>query len=399
MPAFRKERGPGIEGLDFYRILGDDVLRLPAGAVARRLRRTVSLAPLRSLSVSEFSFSFGNLSRVREALKLQILPYAATGSVELFPTPLERTSRSCRGLAWYVASGELGFPAPPLEVENLVWPAPLPLVSEIGTEGVTMWVDEENVCSLLWEEGLPSLYRWRPRDKATPESELSWLDNYCRSRNGELKASFVWDATQSDPSTLLGIIDRSLKVCPWISTVNLSTLALSSAMGLERAVGLLSNVAGWALVLGLFVLGGNALRWNRAQQDLFQTRELASDLYKKTFEPDRTGRVPDPLRLARDILAERAGDAEDGTLEDALSELGVIFTENPSMNVTLDILRYNAEGLNCTGSAPDMTTVLAFRKAWEARADLVQVENTQNVPGLGYRFDLRVRGLTPSGQQ
>lgn len=38
-----------------------------------------------------------------------------------------------------------------------------------------------------------------------------------------------------------------------------------------------------------------------------------------------------------------------------------------------------------------MSTVLTFRKAWEGRAALSQLDNTQSVPGLGYRFDLRVR--------
>ena len=102
--------------------------------------------------------------------------------------------------------------------------------------------------------------------------------------------------------------------------------------------------------------------------------------------------IANPVTLARDRIAElRGSDAEGRSLEDALAELGSVFSENPSMDVTLDVLRYNAEGLDCTGSAPDMSTVLTFRKAWEGRAALSQLDNTQSVPGLGYRFDLRVR--------
>ena len=59
--------------------------------------------------------------------------------------------------------------------------------------------------------------------------------------------------------------------------------------------------------------------------------------------------------------------------------------------ITIDIVRYNADGIDCTGVAPDMTTALNFRKAWEDKANLVQVDNTQFVSGIGYRFDLRVR--------
>ncbi len=78
-----------------------------------------------------------------------------------------------------------------------------------------------------------------------------------------------------------------------------------------------------------------------------------------------------------------------------LADLGEIYRESrgsgSSMDIRLDIIRYNSEGIDCTGSAPDMTTILNFRKSWEGRAQLSQVDNTQFVSGIGYRFDLRVR--------
>ena len=61
------------------------------------------------------------------------------------------------------------------------------------------------------------------------------------------------------------------------------------------------------------------------------------------------------------------------------------------MDITLDIIRYNSEGLDCNGTAPDMSTILTFRRAWEGKASVAQVDNTQFVSGIGYRFDLRIR--------
>ena len=74
-----------------------------------------------------------------------------------------------------------------------------------------------------------------------------------------------------------------------------------------------------------------------------------------------------------------------------MADLGEIFGEEQHKTVTLDVIRYNSEGFDCTGTAPDMTTVLNFRKAWEDRDNKAQVDNTQFVAGIGYRFDLRVR--------
>ena len=383
-----------FESIDLYRAVGGALRRVSSAPPSRRSQAAV-LVPMRSLSISSFTFPFGSVMRVREALRLQNLPLlscASTGGMELFPTVLERSPRSSAGVAWYVATAELDVPELPT-LSPLVWPAPLPLVSKVDGTGVTLWADEENLCSLLWSEGRPVLCRWRSRTAGSAESELAWYDRYCKEQALERGESFILDATKPESlEALTGIVRESLARYPWIGTVNLSRTALEGAVGLERSVRLLTRVAGWALLLGVLVLTGNVLRWNQARSGAESARSRSEALYRETFDAERTGRISNPVALARDRLAElRGSDAEGKSLEDTLAELGTIFTENPSMDVTLDVLRYNAEGLDCTGSAPDMSTVLAFRKAWEGRAALSQLDNTQSVPGLGYRFDLRVR--------
>lgn len=384
-----------LDNIDFHRLAAGTLQRVSPVPPSRRVRRAVILVPMRSLSVSAFAFPFGSVMRVREALRLQTLPFlsgAQAGGMELFPTVLERTPRSSAGMVWYASAAELDVPELPA-LPSLVWPAPLPLVSRVGGTGVTLWADEENLCSLLWNDGRPVLCRWCARAKGTPESELAWYDRYCRSQELERGESFVLDATKPEALREVGAIAReSLALYPWIGTVNLSRTALEGAMGLERSVRLLTRVAGWVLLMGALVLTGNVLRWHQVRSGAEAVRARSEALYREAFEPGRTGRIGNPVTLARDRIAElRGSDAEGRSLEDVLAELGGVFAENPSMDVTLDVLRYNAEGLDCTGSAPDMSTVLTFRKAWEGRAALSQLDNTQSVPGLGYRFDLRVR--------
>ena len=385
-----------LENIDLHRVAGGTLRRVSAVPPSRRVRRAAVLVPMRSLSVSPFLFPFGSVMRVREALRLQTLPFlscAPAGGMELFPTVLERTPRSSSGVVWYASAAELDFPEPPAGLSTLVWPAPLPLVSRVGGTGVTLWADEENLCSLLWSEGRPVLCRWRSRSAGSAESEFAWYDRYCRAQELERGDSFALDATDpKDLESLGGIVRESLARYPWIGTVNLSRTALEGAVGLERAVRLLTRVAGWALLLGVLVLTGGVLKWYQARGGAETARLRSEALYREAFDAERTGRIANPVTLARDRIAElRGNDAEGRSLEDALAELGSVFSENPSMDVTLDVLRYNAEGLDCTGSAPDMSTVLTFRKAWEGRAALSQLDNTQSVPGLGYRFDLRVR--------
>ncbi len=163
-------------------------------------------------------------------------------------------------------------------------------------------------------------------------------------------------------------------------------------MGLERSVRLLTRVACWVLLMGGLVLTGSLLRWNQLQHKTEAVRERSEALYREVFDPAHTGRIGNPVSLARDKIAALQGGVSEGRgLDGAVADLGEVFAENTSLDVVVDVLRYNAEGLDFTGSAPDMSTVLTFRKAWEGRASLSQLDNTQSVSGVGYRFDLRVR--------
>ena len=48
-------------------------------------RNSITLAPMRSLSLETFTFPFSNTTKIREALRLQVMPFAAAGELEIFP--------------------------------------------------------------------------------------------------------------------------------------------------------------------------------------------------------------------------------------------------------------------------------------------------------------------------
>jgi hypothetical protein len=389
-----------FENADFFRVTGEKATKITSSFTPKRVRHTVSVTPLKSVAIAPFSFPFNNILRVREALKLQVLPYAAAGGMELFPSLLEKTPRGSSGVAWFVPSRELENVTPPMaQVENRVWPAPLPLVSKVKGEGVTFWLDEDNICSMLWRAGVPVLYRWKPREHVaegqlsfTLESERSWYEAYCKSKGEETGEIFALDATQPSALTEFSVIVRaSLELCPWIGDVNLSRSAFDNALVLERAVRSLSRVASWFLVIGLLALAGNGLRYYEAQGSIDELRNRSSELYRSTFDPSRTGRISDPLGLALSKVAELRGGATEGRLlNEVFADLGTILEQNPSMDVTLDSVRYNLEGIDYTGSTPDMETAQEFRRAWVEQANAGPL-NLQNAPGVGYRFDLSVK--------
>ena len=64
-----------LENIDLHRVAGGALRRVSAMPPSRRIRRAAVLVPMRSLSVSSFAFPFGSVVRVREALRLQTLPF------------------------------------------------------------------------------------------------------------------------------------------------------------------------------------------------------------------------------------------------------------------------------------------------------------------------------------
>ena len=386
--------------------VAEDVMRRTVKLVSSAgdsRKNVITLVPMKSLSLEDFTLPFSNSTKIREALRLQVLPFSAAGELELFPVVINKTGRGVNGIAWYVSPEELDIPAYAYGRgdSGKIWPAPLPFISELakynGT-GVTMWIDEENICSLLWQENKPVLYRWRKNTGDGAESkEISWYDSYCKAREIDRGGTFAVNAAgdvddDEVDEDFCEMVNESVNICPWIKTVNLSRSALQGARNLERTVQLLTRVALWLLVLGAITLGAGLLRWNQVNEQIQEVRTRSENFYRQTFDPERTGRISNPVTLARDKIAELSGTKTEGhPLEEILADIGDVFTVVSSHDITLDIVRYNSEGIDCTGTGPDMSTILNFRKAWEDRGINAQVSNTQFVAGIGYRFEMRVR--------
>ena len=418
----RKSRTENFSDTEFRRILdakhtihddesGEDreiitktVKTLTSGSSTRK--HFINLVPMKSLSLEDFSFPFSSSTRISSALGLQVMPFTAAGTLELFPITISRSGRGASGIVWYVSPDELNIPALSYDSSSgKTWPAPLPFISQLESyngNGVTMWIDEENICSLLWQNNKPVLYRWRKLiDEHSEEKELAWYDSYCIAEELERGGNFVvnvsmddggYDDDEDEDDTFSEIVADSVRICPWISNVNLSRSALEGARDLERTVRLSTRVACWLLGLGVIALTAGILRWNQIDSQVQEVRARSENYYKQTFDPQRTGRISNPVTLARDKIAELTGTSGPShPIEEVLADLGEIFADTKSLDVTIDVIRYNSEGIDCTGTAPDMSTVLNFRKAWEERNNMAQVDNTQFVAGIGYRFDLRVR--------
>ncbi len=367
---------------------------VPLVQAARPSAPNIILAAIHSLTVENFTLPFSSKAKIASTLRTRTLPYQMAGSLELFTSIISTHAKSTSGLAWYCSRSELethtSLTAGP---SSVTWPAPLPLVSQLpGGTGVTLWTDGYCTASMLWQSYAPVLYRW---SRHTPAQELSWYEHYCKSTGNteqDSLPSFVLDARETDGQALRTIVQASAAQCEWISGVNLSITALEDVHALEGVVKKLTVCCVSAAVCGGILLGAGMLRLMQERSIAESFRARSEAVYREVFEPARTGRISNPVMLARDRIASLTERGASGrTFAQVVGDLGRIWSEGTSLDVRLDIIRYNSEGLDCTGTAHDMGSVLAFRKAWEERGVTATVDNTQSVSGIGYRFDMRVR--------
>ena len=77
-------------------------IRIISSSIGTR-KNFITLVPMKSLSLEDFSFPFSNATKIREALRLQVMPFSAAGELEIFPVVISKAGRGVNGLVWYVS--------------------------------------------------------------------------------------------------------------------------------------------------------------------------------------------------------------------------------------------------------------------------------------------------------
>jgi hypothetical protein len=341
------------------------------------------------LSVSGFKFPFSNPARIREAIKLQTVLYSGGNSIQIFPILVNKGSKETSGFSFFLPDNEL------TELEKIIgdassplFAAPLALASSVDGDGITVWTDEKNICSVVWRSGVPELYRWRIHKESALAAEVAWLKKYCESKEIEKNDVFIFDA-ENDSENLVSIIKQSFASFPWLKEINLSRGAINSVMILERFVRFTSKAAIWLTVFGTIFVIGAWMNHSMISKALADTRSSSEKLYREVF--DREGRIVDAVSQARGRINALKGSGSSGkTLSDALSELGIPWKTN-SVKITLDTMSYTSEGANFSGSAADMGAIQSFRTSFSDMGILVIMGDLQQIPGGGFRFNIGIK--------
>ena len=381
---------PNYESLNLFRILADETKQMDVNS---KSQQNAYLVAFRMLSVSGFKFPFSNPARIREAIKLQTVTYSGGTPIQIFPVPVNKSSKETSGFSFFLPDSELA------ELEKItedtsspIFPAPLALASAVDGNGITIWRDEKSICSVIWRAGVPELYRWHANRESALASEVSWLKKYCESKEIDEKGDvFIFDA-ELDSENLSPIIKQSFESFPWLKEVNLSRGAINSVVILERFVRLASKAAIWLTVFGAIFAVGAWMSYSTVSEALSNTRSNSEKLYREVFDKEgRESRIVDAVSQARGKINSLKGSGTTGkTMSDVLSDLGFPLNEK-SIKVTIDNLSYTNESAAIDGSAEEQSLIHSFRQSLADAGAIAQLGTLQQIPGGGFRFNISIK--------
>ena len=359
---------------------------------------------MQTLSLRPFAFPFSNVTRIREALRLQVQPLrSGLGDVEILPLVVGGGGKGARGVAWILSRKDFVRLGERVDRNQsvTVWPVPLAFAADAGEDGAVVWADEENLCSLLFQEGIPVLYRWRPREGHTPDEEEEWLRKYCGAAGREIPRLIRFDA-QEQPEEAAGALfaaaERTLAAFPSLAEFSVSSRGVDAALVTDRLLVLWRRALLAATLLGLLFAAGARLSLREGELYLDRLRTSAVTAYRSVFGD---GPVNDPLSQARARLMQAQGTGKSVQLADLIALLGEAWEATEGKDILLETLRYGEDGAEIIGSAATVEAIQAFQRqcallgAKNASARMeAQLGDISQAPGGGLRFTMTVRWST-----
>jgi len=405
---------PNYENSKLFRIISDEIKQIDESDKRNpKSQANAFFVPFRMLSVSAFKYPFSNPVRIREAIKIQTVSYSGGNPIQIFPVPVNKTSKETSGFTFFLPDSELAELDKFTEIASSpIFPAALSLASAVDGNGITVWMDEKNICSVIWRGGVPELYRWHANKESALASEVSWLKKYCENKETvaplppkeeqkdeqkdeqeeekvieEKNEIFIFDA-ENDSENFLPIAKQSFASFPWLREINLSRSAINSVMILERFVRYASKAAVWLVIFGTLFTVGAWMNYTTISKALADARVNAEKLYRDVFDKD--GRVVDPVSQARGRIDALKGPGMTGRpLSSVLADLGVPW-HTKSIKITIDQMSYWPDNITISGSATDMQEVTSLRTALSNIGGTVALGDFSQMPGGGWRFNLRV---------
>ena len=369
----RPVRLPGRARLRFVHA-GDKTAVLPG-------ERKVISVPLRTLSVSRFSFPFGRKVSVRDALELRFRPLLGAGesSLNIIPQVTVQKANETSGAAWFVSKEETE------ELEKrfgdcVLWPAPYLFVGSVNGDGIVVCSYEDCSCGMLFAGGEAQFYRWLSAEDGSAEELGAQLLEYGKKvfPDRDLKICTV----KPDEEKLLQQTgDSALAVCKGAFALNLSSSTASAGGESERLAAKLEEYTDIAilsaavfLVAALLLLGVNFAGRNRFAS-------APAEIYRTVLGESSANPAASVVQKLRSVNSESA-EASFSTYTDRIAAAWETLSARP----VLDELRYSPNVMQLSGKASDTAVIDAFRKALAEKGFDAVTDSVQKTQKDGMRF-------------
>jgi len=343
--------------------------------------RQVVLVPFRTLAAFSFSFPFGKKVSVRDALELRFRPLlgAQESHLSLVTQVTKQKSNGTTGVAWFVSkeeTAELEQKYP----DSALWPAPFVFASRVNGNGAVVCRYEDGCCGMFFAAGEPKLYRWMPKECGNAEKLAEELVAYGRKKFE--KESEIYIAEPEKETSLQATGDKTLELCPYAYSFNLSSLNLSAKAETDKFMDKMSLLGQLMTMLGAVFLISSLLLLgiNGAFRSSFTN--APSQIYETALGEKSASPLSSVSQKLRALNAEES--AQD-SFQTHVNRISSVWRDLPSPPV-FDEMRYSSERIQISGTASGAAEVDALRKALSDNGYEAVTENAQQLPKAGMRF-------------
>lgn len=357
----------------------------------------ILLYPFRNLSVQPFFFPFSGMSRVRDALKIQLHPLLGekTEDVSLVPLLTKTGKKASEGtifLLYGEDSGGAEGSTDKIAKDYAVWPVPLVFAAEINGSGLIIWEDDDQIISLWLQDWVPMLYRWSARSQNTVDEEKELMSAYADQRGESLGEVFVVGGEEKGAVDIQRHGMRTIQAYPAYEHLDLSNRGADLLEQREKTVGQFIKMARLAVASGLiFAVISGGLFWQRSS-----LQEASSSLPEDTYSTAFGERSRQPLVSIKGKLSSLQSGKQDASLQGFLRTLGPVWEELAGVgDIAIETMRYSNEKTDLIGTAKDNGAIQRLRALLEERGFSPKTDNIQQVPGGSLRFSLSIiKGVT-----
>lgn len=357
--------------------------------------RRVCLNSFSNIAVQQFSFPFSGISKVKEALRLQLRPLLgnAAADVSMIPFFLENDRKGSSGCVFLLFEsaddGDRSLDQVAESENTSVWPTPLLFASQVDGNGIVSCTSDGSISTVLLSGWTPKYYATAPADTSDMDQEIDAAQKFAESQSIDISGGiFSSELDTMSQQEIQSAGEETIAKCRAYALLDLSNRGMDALEMREKLAARMLKIGRVLAAAGVVFLAIAGAAFFRFSRLLDASRENTQQVYFNSFGE----RSNQPLSAARAKVRSMTstGDTE-LTLTDIIKSISFAWTEVGAPDeVIVENIRFGSENTDIIGTAENNESIQRMRALLEEDGLVPKIDNIQRIPSGSLRFNISI---------